>query len=85
MSHGSKLAAWLSETDHLRRFAFYNIVFWLANQPLVLAWYIFARKSFLDGGGILYLAMISVAALWLSSLSWWQSTRVEERQIEAED
>lgn len=65
----------------LRRFALLNIWFWGANQPLVVCWYVFARDSFVNGAGLLYLSSISVAALWLSSLSWWQSTRVEDEQV----
>jgi hypothetical protein len=65
----------------LRRFAFWNIVFWTAQQPLVIVWYFTAHDSFVNGAGLLYLSSISVAALWLSSLSWWQSTRVEDSAL----
>lgn len=46
-----------------------------------MCWYLFAHDSFVNGAGLLYLSSISVAALWLLSLSWWQSTRVEEEQV----
>lgn len=68
----------------LRRFAFWNILFWTAQQPLVVLWYFTAHDSFVNGAGLLYLSSISVAALWLSSLSWWQSTRVEEQALTVE-
>lgn len=67
----------------LRRFAFWNIWFWLIQHVIVTIWYLAEPHDF---GGIglggFYLIHISIAALWLSSLAWWQSTRVEERQIE---
>lgn len=84
MSRSQRLAAWFSEATNLRRFALWNIWLWLLNQPILTAWYFLDRQSFVGGAGILYVAELSVAALWLSSLAWWQSTRVEERQIEAE-
>lgn len=69
----------------LRRFALFQIIFWAANQPLVIAWYFFAHESFVNGAGLLYLSSISVAALWLSSLSWWQSTRVEDEALTVDE
>lgn len=83
-SRPSRLAAWFAEASNLRRFAFWNIWFWIGNHPLLLAWYAISAKSF-EKYGFLYLDNVSVVALWLSALAWWQSTRVEERQIDAED
>lgn len=80
----SRLAAWFAEASNLRKFALGNVFFWLANHPIMTAWFLLDRASFLKYG-LLYLDNISVAALWLSALAWWQSTRVEERQIEAEE
>jgi hypothetical protein len=85
LSRRQRLAAWFQEATNLRRFAAWNIVIWLANQPLIFAWYIIDKPSFVNGLGVLYVAQVSAIALWLSSLAWWQSTRVEERQIEAEE
>jgi hypothetical protein len=85
MSRRSAIASWFSEAANLRKFALWNIWFWLANQPILTAWYFVDRASFTSGAGILYVAELSVGALWLSSLAWWQSTRVEERQIETEE
>lgn len=84
MTRRERLAAWFGEASNLRRFALWNVWFWLANQVLVNVWR-FAWPVSFRSDGLLYLNNISVAALWLSSLAWWQSTRVEERQIEAED
>ena len=75
-----RFCAWLSDAHNLRRFAFANFVFWAVNQPIVTAWYLLDRDSFVNGAGILYIAELSVVALWLSSLAWWQSSRVEEKQ-----
>lgn len=82
----SRLAAWFAEASNLRTFALWNIFFWLAQHVVVTVWYI-AKPDDFGGIGLggFYLIHISVAALWLSSVAWWQSTRVEERQIEAED
>jgi hypothetical protein len=76
--------AWFTEASNLRTFALWNIWFWFANQLLVPLWFVIDKRSW-DQLGVLYIATISVAALWLSSLAWWQSTRVEERQIDAEE
>lgn len=81
-----RLRAWLEEASNLRTFAWLNVWFWFVQHFVVTAWYLLHRQDF---GGIglggFYLIHISIAALWLSSLAWWQSTRVEERQIEAEE
>ncbi len=69
----------------LRRFAFWQIWFWAAQHPVVVAWYLYRHDSFVNGAGLLYLSTISVAALWLSSLAWWQSTRIEETALTVDD
>lgn len=71
---------WFDDPTNLRRFAFWNIIIWLCNQPLLLAWYVIDKPSFVNGLGILYVAQLSAIALWLAALSWWQSTRVEQKQ-----
>lgn len=48
-------------------------------------WYLLGHKSFVNGLGILYVAFISVSALWLSSLAWWQSTKVEEEALTVDE
>jgi hypothetical protein len=84
LTRSQRLVAWFQEAHNLRKFAAWNILFWVLNQPVVLAWPFVDRASW-DEYGVLYVAQISVAALWLSSLAWWQSTRVEQRQIETEE
>lgn len=84
MRRAGRLRAWFEEASNLRRFALWNIFFWIANNPLITGWYFIDRRSW-EKYSILYLANISIIALWLSALAWWQSTRVEERQIDAED
>lgn len=69
----------------MRRFAFWNIIFWVIQQPVVVLWYLFGHQSFVNGLGILYVAFISVSALWLSSLAWWQSTKVEEQALTVDE
>ncbi len=69
----------------LRRFAFWNIWCWAAQQPIVIVWYFHWHDSFVNGAGLLYLSSISVAALWLSSLAWWQSTRVEDAALTVDE
>lgn len=67
----------------IRLFAFINIWFWLSQHVVVTCWYAMRPGDFgTIGLGGVYLIHISIAALWLSSLAWWQSSRVEERQIE---
>lgn len=83
MTRRERLLAWFAEASNLRRFALWNIWLWSVQHPIVLGWMILAPASFAKWG-VLYVAQLSVAALWLLSLAWWQSTRVEERQIEAE-
>lgn len=61
----------------IRRFAFHNIWFWTIQAPMVAFWDVKFPASF-QRWGVLYLALISIFALSLSSLSWWQSARVEE-------
>lgn len=70
----------------LRRFAFANIWFWLAQHPVTVAWYasspeLRARTNPFE----FYLVQISIAALWLSALAWHSSCRVEEEALTVDD
>jgi len=78
-----RCCSWFDDPHNLRRFAFWNIVIWVVNQPALAAWYILDKASFVSGLGVFYVAQLSAIALWLSSLAWWQSTRVEEKQDES--
>jgi hypothetical protein len=75
---------WFDDAHNLRRFAFWNILWWLCNQPPIAAWKFIDAASWASWG-VWYTANISVAALWLASLSWWQATRVEEKQDTQEE
>lgn len=70
----------------MRRFAFINIWFWIAQHPLTVIWYATSAqlRTRVDPFEF-YLVQISIAALWLSSLAWWQSTRVEENALTVEE
>lgn len=70
----------------MRRFAFCNIWFWLAQHPLTVAWYLSSAslRSKVDPFEF-YLVQISIAALWLASLAWWESSRVEEETFSIDD
>lgn len=85
MSRARAIARWFAEARNLKRFALVNVWFWLANQIAVNVWYLVQPSAFGVGAAVLYLVNISVAALWLSSLAWWEAVRVEERQIETEE
>lgn len=65
----------------LRRFARWNIWFWMANLAVTDVLYV-ADKATYQQLAILYLNNISIIALVLSSLSWWQSCRVEVKEDE---
>lgn len=56
----------------MRRFAYANIWFWTMQAPAV-AWWDIARPASFQRWGVLYLAIISILALTLSSLAWYQS------------
>lgn len=68
----------------MRRLAFHNIWFWGLNFPLVVAWYFGAHESFVNGGGVLYVALVSVMALFLQSLDWYDTAKAAEEQLTVE-
>lgn len=65
----------------MRKFAFWNIIVWTANLPIVFAWYLFAHQSFVNGAGILYVAQISVVANWLSAITWHAAERTKDSEL----
>lgn len=70
----------------MRRFAFCNIWFWAAQHPLTVAWYLGSPdlRSRVDPFEF-YLVQISIAALWLSSLAWWQSSKVGDEALTVDE
>lgn len=70
---------WFQSAANLRRFAFWNIWFWFAQFVVIVPIWFFVFPESWHDYGVFYLVEISVIALWLSALSWWQSARVEEQ------
>lgn len=69
----------------MRRFSFHNIWFWAANVPLVILWYLFARESLTNGGGVLYIILVSIYANEMTAIGSWIAARVADDALTVDE
>lgn len=71
-----KIQGWLDSPAFLRRFSGWEAIFWLLASIPIVVWF---------SDSVPVVVWLSVYAILRTSLSNWQSSRMEEKQQEVED